>query len=249
MEGNLRFKQARIDHGYTLEQLSKLTGVKSRMLTNYQNGNRRLEALRVYSCLELFDPLDLDPEEFFESSLHYKESCDDKISEWKAAHPRDYCLSSLRNTTYGRITHLKYRGTVSDEDYEYILSGYKDCFNQLSHLLKTRDCQFMSENEYETFYLTYIYNVKKRLYYSSSLELPTGEILEKYLRSEYSSVSFSFLSKDFAIMIDHPYVSKLRGILSGKIEIGNLSILSALKLCYVLNIDFANIFRIVKNTT
>ncbi len=246
MEGYQAFKQARIDHGFSIERFSDITGIKPRSLVYYESGERSLDGLMVFKVLSLFEPLAINPEDFFDEFLHYKSDCDKRMTKWKQAHPRILNYSMLRHLSYDRIVHLKYRETISLEQYDKLIYYYRNTFDFLSNQMVNREN--LTENEYETEYLTFLYNIKSVLYMKPDMDYLLCEVLKYYFKSEFTALTFSFLSKDFAELIGYTSVPKLRKILSGELGLGNLSVIAALKLCYVLNLDFSKIFDSGKNT-
>ena len=73
MEVYQAFKQARIEHGFSIDSFSEATGIKPRTLISYENGDRSLEGLMVYKGLSLFEPLEISPEEFDKIQKEYNE--------------------------------------------------------------------------------------------------------------------------------------------------------------------------------
>ena len=246
MEGFEILKQTRIEHGYTIDELSSITGIKPRSLRYYECGEKSLNSLMVYTVLELFAPLDISPEDFFDRYFHYKEECDIQISNWKKEHPKILDYSSLRHLSYDRIAHLKYRDTISEKQYLKLMGYYQTIFNYLSALLNDRNT--LTEKEYDIEYLDFMYNAKRVLYGKDNLPDPLNDILRNYFRSEYVSQTFSFLPKEFATLIGYSMVSNLRKILAGELPLDKLSIIAALKLCYVLELEFPQIFYLGEKT-
>jgi transcriptional regulator with XRE-family HTH domain len=247
MEGYQAFKQARIEHGFSIESFSVATGIKPRSLTYYESGERSLGGVMVYKCLALFAPLELRPEEFFCEYLNYRTECDEQMLLWKAAHPRVLNYSILRHLSYDRIVHMKYRDTITAHQYEKLIYHYRATFDYLSDKLAGRDS--LTNEEYESEYLEFLYNVKKVLYMKPAMEHhPLVQIVEHYFKSEFTAHTFSFLANDFAGLIGYSGLHKLRKILDGELGLDNLSMIAALKLCYVLKLNFSEIFCVGENT-
>ncbi|MDY4838392.1 MAG: helix-turn-helix domain-containing protein [Lachnospiraceae bacterium] len=241
MEAYEVFKQARVAHGYSRADFSALTGVQVRSLQYYENGERSLSVLPVYKINALFEPLELDVEKFCEEFFGYKEEVDTKIELWRKNHPRVYNYSVLKNRTYQRLFHFKMRTreTISNDQNDLFFYHYTKCFDRLA-ILKG-DSDVITDSDYEREYLSFIYEIKKILYGDMYTVFPLNELTEQLFRSEYTSASFSFLSKDIADIIDYS-VQNLRKVFSGDLELNHLSVVTALKLCYVLQLDFFHIF-------
>lgn len=237
MEMHNILKQTRLNKGYTINQLSEITKIKPRSLNQYENGDNELYSLN--KCIVLFNALDLNVVEVYNDVFQYQEECDNNIKKWYEAHPRDYNYKSLKKHCYERIYHLKYHNIVSDNQYNKILSCYKNVFNNLSLCLEDR--LLLTPAEYENEYLNFLYNVKHLMYYKE-LDRAYDIVLSAYLRSEFSSVTFGFIPDDFINLINYTNKPKFRKILSGELKLDNLSIVPVLKLCYVLELDFNKIF-------
>lgn len=246
MEGYQAFKRARIEHGFSVASFSDATGIKPGTLISYENGDRSLEGLMVYKGLSLFKPLGISPEVFFDEFLHYKSDCDTHMLEWKKDHPRILNYSRLRHFSYDRIVHMKYRGTITLDQYDKMICYYKNTFDYLSNQISDREN--LTDEEYESEYLTFLFNIKNVLYMKPDMGYPLRELLKHYFKSEYTAQTFSFLTNNFAALIGYTYVSKLRKILAGELDLDNLSMFAALKLCYVLDLDFPKIFNLGENT-
>lgn len=243
MESRLILKKTRNDKGYTIKHLSEVTGFKPNILRYYESGDRSLDAVMVYKVLRLFEPLNLNPENVFD----YKKECDKEIAKWQTNHPRNFDYVSLRHQSYEKIMHLKYRKSITEEQFDKLMYYYRDTFDYLSVILD--DEKILSVAEYEDLYLRFLYISRMTLYLTGNEPEPQKTLLEAYLNCEYSSYTFSFLTKDFSNIIGYHKIDKLREILSGKMGLDNLSIKAALKLCYVLDVDFNSIFKLVKKTT
>ena len=242
-------KKARIDKKYSIETLSDITGIKPRSLTYYEAGQRALDSLMVYKALLLFESVDINPEEMFDECLSYKQECRNKIEEWRNEHPRNYNYSFLRHQAYQNIAHLKYRKTITDEQYNMLMCYYRETFDYIYVLLGGRNGEKeLSDKIYEEDYLPFMYKSKLCLYKTKEEAEPLNTVLEVYLCCEYSAATFSFLTKDFSDLMGYSNIKKLRKILSGELGLENLSIIAALRLCYILNFDFAEIFNLSKNT-
>ena len=243
MEISNILKQTRLKKGISISQLSDITNIKPRSLSYYESGRRSPNSLN--KCVLLFNTLGLDIVEVFEETIHYQEECDKQIAIWHKQHARIYNCKELKKQSYDKISHLKYNKSISEEQYIKILSYYKELFDFLATSMNDRDC--MTPEEYENHYFDFMYNVKSLIYYNK-VDDPLDTILKTYLKSEFSSVTFSFLSNDFIKIVGYSNPHKFRKILSGELDIENLSALSALKLCYILRLDFNSLFIYDKNT-
>lgn len=248
MESYKALKQARMDHGFSLDALSAETGIKKRSITYYESGKRQVTGLACSKILDLFAPLEIDPESFYEEHFGYKEECDKKMTAWRSEHPRVLDYASLRHQAYERIAHMKYRKTITDEQYGKLMSFYKDSFGRLSEKLSHKDKKELTDEEYENEYLCFLCNIKSALYLKPDVPEPLKSILLAYFRSEFTAGTFTLLQNDFAALIDYTTITKLRKMLTGELEIDRLPIITALRLCYILNISFTETFGLVKKT-
>lgn len=243
MEISNILKQTRLKKGISISQLSDITNIKPRSLSYYESGKRSPNSLSKYVIL--FNALELDIVDVYENVTHFQEECDRQIAIWQKHHARVYNYKVLKKQCYDKISHLKYNRSISDEQYNKILFYYKELFDSLAAAMIDRAC--LTSEEYENDYISFMYNVKLLIYYNK-IDNPLDTILKTYLASEFSSVTFSFLSDDFIRIVGYSNPHKFRKILSGELDIENLSILSALKLCYILQLDFNSLFIYDKNT-
>lgn len=246
MEAYQLLKQARIEKGFSMDSFSAATGIKKRSLTYYESGERQIENLMVYKCLSLLSPLGIDPESFFDESLHYKSDCDNRIRVWRQEHPRVLEYASLRHQSYDRIMHMKYRNSISPDQHDMLIHYYKQTFDYLSNELGER--KELTDTEYETYYLSFLGEVKTTLYAKDNLSEPLSLILKEYFKSEFAAQTFTFLPNDFSSLIGYTKFAKLRKILSGEVGLDSLTAISALRLCYILGLPFEKVFELGKNT-
>ena len=143
-----------------------------------------------------------------------------------------FFIQKVKKKIYARLAQIKGRGAIDPDKLNLIYAMYENffCNEYRKHIIGDT----ISEVDYETFVSPILYQIKLNM----SGELPAYEVSRNIVIAFYKS---GYEKKD---------VSKLCGIASqnlnyyinGKYEYGSLHTDTALKLCYLLKLDFKTLF-------
>ena len=232
MTGYEYFKQKRIERGYSIRQFGKAVDVTPRMVSYYETGEKPIERIPLYKMNKMAEHLEIDVEKFFDLYYPYKSNMDLAIEKWKQDNPTEYDFQKVKKKIYARLAQIKGRGAIDPDKLNLIYAMYENffCNEYRKHIIGDT----ISEVDYETFVSPILYQIKLNM----SGELPAYEVSRNIVIAFYKS---GYEKKD---------VSKLCGIASqnlnyyinGKYEYGSLHTDTALKLCYLLKLDFKTLF-------
>lgn len=154
------------------------------------------------------------------------------IEKWRQDNPTEYDFQKVKKKIYARLAQIKGRGAIDPDKLNLIYAMYENffCNEYRKHIIGDT----ISEVDYETFVSPILYQIKLNM----SGGLPANEVSRNIVIAFYKS---GYEKKD---------VSKLCGIASqnlnyyinGKYEYGSLHTDTALKLCYLLKLDFKTLF-------
>lgn len=232
MTGYEYFKQKRIEKGYSVRQFGKVVDITPRMVSYYEAGEKPIEHIPLHKINKIFDLLEIDIVEFFDCYYPYKETVDHAVENWKLENPVEYDFQKTKKKIYARLAQIKGRGVVEESKLNRIYDMYENFFCHESR--KYLICNTISEEDYNKFVNPILYQIKLDM----SGGLPENNISRNIMDAFYKS---NYRMKD---------ISKICGIapqnlnyyINGKFDYGSLHTDTALKLCYLLKLDFKKLF-------
>lgn len=232
MTGYEYFKQKRIEKGYSVRQFGKVAGITPRMVSYYEAGEKSIERMPLNRINKLFGLLEIDIVEFFDCYYPYKENMDRAVENWKLENPVEYDFQKTKKKIYARLAQIKGRGVVEESKLNRIYDMYENFF--CHECRKNLIGNTISEEYYKKFINPILYQIKLAM----SGDLPENDISRSIMDAFYKS---NYKMKD---------VSKMCGIapqnlnyyINGKFDYGSLHTDTALKLCYLLKLDFNKLF-------
>lgn len=230
MTGYEYIKQKRIEKGYTIRQFGKVVNIIPRMISYYEAGEKPIEHISLNKMNKMFDVLEIDIEDFFDCYYPYKHDMDLQIVKWRCDNPVECDFQIVKKKIYARLAQIKSRGTIEESKLKQIYDMYDDFFCN-----EQRKFFPISTEEYNKFVNPILYQIKLNM----SGGLPENDISRSIMIAFYQS---GYKIKD---------VSKICGITSqnlnyyinGKYDYGSLHVDTALKLCYLLKLDFKILFE------
>lgn len=231
MKGNEYIKEKRKSCHLSIRGFAMLCDIAPRMVSYYEKGESPLTSLPVSKAVRYFTVLDCDIEEFFFSFYPFKTELDGMLLSWTEAHPRCYTISVLKKKYYLRLAKIKERSCISVEEYNMLAQKYKNLFERV--LINK---SVLSDKEYDQYIIPFNRLIRKTLsVFSNDSGTIAGQIEDAIYNTEYS---FSDIGRFCGVTRLH-----LRGCLDGTYNMENIRIIFALKLCYVLGLDFNYIFK------
>ena len=232
MKGYEYFKKKRIDKGYSIRQFGKAVDITPRMVSYYEAGQKPIERIPLHKIITMFELLEIDIINFFDCYYPYKEDMDCAIKNWELQNPVEYDFEKTKKKIYARLAQIKSRGVVEESKLNHIYDMYEDFFCREAR--KDKKGNTISEKDYHEFVNPMLYQIKLDV----SGGLPQKDISCNIMNAFYKS---NYKIKD---------VSKMCGIapqnlnyyINGKYDYGSLHVDTALKLCYLLKLDFKKLF-------
>lgn len=232
MNGYEAFKKYREESGLSVRNFAAEMGIAPRSVSYYESGHLSCTQMPVYKAIKIFDFFGVSIEEFYDEYYPYKQELDKKIQEWKRNNPRELNYEIVKNRLYHRLAKIKQRQSIPTDKLEVIYDMYNSMFNQ--KIIQTDEAGNMTDLAYEKYVLPIFYEIRKGT--SIQPEDRTSQvILDAFLRKAY-------LDKDLCSFCD---VSKrlLSNLMNGGYDFNKVHIIAVLKLCYVLDLKFEEVFR------
>jgi hypothetical protein len=157
---------------------------------------------------------------------------DEKIKQWKVQNPKVLDYDILKHRMYQRLAKNKERGKIPAAHLDDIYALYQDTFERLESRMD--DVRKISEEDYRAYILPLNGQIKKELQQEPD-NIISKRIWSRIMQSEYSIPDVAALC---GISGWH-----LKGCITETYDFTNMHIDTALKLCYVLSIDFDREFR------
>ncbi|MDD3414198.1 MAG: helix-turn-helix transcriptional regulator [Lachnospiraceae bacterium] len=238
MTGNEFLKSKREDYGYSIRQFASDIGVSPRTITYYESGEKSIGAMSINKCIYMFHTLGMSIYDFFNTFYPYKEVIDEEKERWRKDNPSVYNFGLLKKRLYLRLAQIRKRERLGEADLEELMEMYESFFkNDAISYLESNDISVM---DYEKFVKPIYYKIKVKMN-----GLPVDEIgysiVDALCRTDYEL-------SDVAMMCD---ISKqhLNQCINGNFDFGAMHVYTALKLSYLLELDFEKIFvkKSIKN--
>lgn len=231
MTGNEFLKLRREECGYSIRKFADDIDVSPRTISYYESGEKRISAMSLNKCIYMFGRLGISICEFFDLYYPYKQSIDAEKERWTEQNPRIYNYGLLKKRLYLRMAQIKRRGRLREKELEEISALYDSFFKNPS--CPYSDGDDISPADYEKYIRPIYYKIK-----AGMNGLPsggTGRIITDALYKTDFSIS------DAAAICE---ITKqhLNMCINGNFDFGAMHVYTALKICYLLELDFEDIF-------
>ena len=231
MTGNEFLKQSRVNKGYSVRQFGKMADITPRMVTYYESGEKLVIHLPVYKCLTMFRLLDISVEKFFCEYYFLNKEVDAAVKQWNKEHPKELDFATLKKRIYYRLAQIKKRESISGKNLEYIYDLY-DIFFLQNHN-NYRAGQDISLSDYQNYIIPIFYQIK-----ISMNALPDERISRIILDTLYHT---DYTVSDLCFFCGIT-IQRLNDYLNNKRDFSGIHVDTAIKICYVLNLNFDEIF-------
>lgn len=231
MTGNEFLKMKREECGYSVRKFAVDIGVSPRTISYHESGEKRIGSISLNKCICMFRRLDIPVCEFFDLYYPYKHSIDEKKKQWAEQNLRTYNFGLLKKRLYLRLAQIKKRKRLGEKELEEILVLFEAFF-------KDPQCPYSDGDDISPFdYEKYV----RPIYYKIKIGmngLPSDEIGRTIIDALYKT---DFSISDVAAICD---ITKqhLNLCINGNFDFGAMHVYTALKLCYLLELDFEEIF-------
>lgn len=231
MTGNEFLKLRREKCGYSIRKFADDIDISSRTVSYYESGEKKINAISINKCICMFGRLDISVCDFFDLYYPYKQSIDEKKMRWIEQNPCIYNFGLLKKRLYLRIAQIKKRKRLRETELEEISALYDAFF-------KNPSCSYSDKDDIST--EDYEKNIRP-IYYKIKVGmngLPSDGIGRAIIDALYKT---DFSLSDVAAMCE---ITKqhLNLCISGNFNFGAMHVYTALKLCYLLELDFEEIF-------
>ena len=234
MNGNEAFKYLREQKEYTVRQFAALSGTSPRIITYYESGERQIPYMSVLKAFDIFDLLQADIETYMDEYYPYKKELDANLIQWKKENLRNLNYTLLKKRFYMQLAKIRERQNIPISLLDIIFSKYQETFSELEAFVDENGN--ISDAKYEEYIMPLQYAIKKGFRIESMPEnLISRNILEGICRTEFSVPEVAKLS---GITSQH-----LKGCINETFDFDKMHVCVALKLCYILNLDFNDTFR------
>lgn len=236
MDGKDYFKKLRTDKGYSIRQFANIADISPRLVTYYESGGKQIGSMSVEKSILVFECLNCSIVDFFDQYYSFKPDMDNKISEWKEKNKREYKFSVLKKRIYLRLAKIKERDILDQDVLNELFFMYEDYFNGI--LSEKCADGYLTEELYEKYVQKIFYRLKLAMN-----PLPGNDIGDTILDAIYKTdYSLSDVAKFCDITRQH-----LNRCITGNCSFALMHIDTALKLCYLLNLDFKRTFYFKKS--
>jgi transcriptional regulator with XRE-family HTH domain len=235
MTGYEVLKSKRVEHGWSVRNFAKMAGISFTSVTAYESGEMRIGLTPVYRAKTIFGLLELPITEFFGEYYPYKDYMDAEISAWNNAHPVDYNYMNVKKRLTERISQIKRRGNIETNELEIICKEFSSYFGV------RRDSDYiLSKEEYDLNVMPILCHIRTHI--DRVPGNPIGRVfVDAIHRTNYS---FTDVSSLCGVTKQHLYLC-----INGKADFNTMRTETALKICYMLNVDFDSVFDIVEKST
>lgn len=228
MNGKEALKHYRNEKGYTIRQLAALLQVSPKTVYSYESKDVQVTSMPVSRAIVYFGLLGVDVEEYFDSFYPYKEELSAKVEKWHTDNLVELSYDKLKTRLTQRITKAKGRQILSESLYEEI---YTQCLSSFELLKgKTDSNGFISVVDHEK----YIVPIYKRL------KMETYLIEDAYFKDKFAEAPYNLSELAEICDINGVYLTY---VVNGKRELQTMRVITVLKLCYVLQLDFKRLFQ------
>lgn len=233
MTGYEKFKQLRKNRGYTVRDFADQAGISSRSLTSYENGSLELLAISVEKCIRIFRLLDKKIPEFYYKNYPLKDEVDERLAKWQIMNPQTVNFMDMRVKLCNRLNKIRERHTIDEPILSRIITDYSLTFEQLESKVKSDGCITLED------YSLYVQPILYQIRWGNNKPCQDGFgncINDKLFMTDYT---YKDIASFIGITSEH-----LKHSIYGRYDYRKMHISVALKLCYVLNVSFQELFII-----
>jgi len=223
MNGKEALKLYRTEKGYSVRRFAALLQVTPKTVYAYESQEVPLASMPTGRAVRTFSLLEADLEDFFDSFYPYKEELANAIRVWQNKNPIELDFVVLKTRLNNRIMKVKERNVLSEKEYLKINNQFVKTFAVLE---KKKD---KGGKILESDYMKYVFPICQ-LIRKETYQIQNEWLRKGFLNSQYNLSEIA----DLCGISKRHFLS----VVSGEREISTLRILTVLKLCYVLNLDF-----------
>lgn len=223
MNGKEALKHYRTEKGYSVRRFAALLQVTPKTVYAYESQEVPLASMPTGRAVRTFSLLEVDLEDFFDSFYPYKEELANAIRLWQSKNPIELDFNVLKTRLNNRIMKAKERNVLSEKAFLKINNQFVKTFTVLE---KKKDS---TGNILESDYMKYVFPVCQ-LMRKATYQIQDNYLREGFLNSQYNLSEIA----DFCGISKRHFIS----VVNGEREISTLRIITVLKLCYVLKLDF-----------
>lgn len=231
MTGHEFFRNARESRGYSAKTFAVLMEISPSNMYEYERGNRSFAVIPVYKAIRMFDEVGISLEEFFDVYYPYKDEIDKKMQLWKHDNPREYQYQILKQRLMTRFSKMKARKNLPQEKFDDLYYLFTEIFEVAKYHLD--GAGNISETFYDDKIMTLLYEIKK------ATQKASGNVVSDIIQDEIDKTEY--VSSDIAKFIGMD-VRYFYNTIRGRFDFQKFHVLTALKLCYVLNLDIHDVF-------
>jgi len=231
MAGYEEFKQLRQNTGCTVRSFAELTKISSRSLTNYENGSLQLIAMPVEKSIRIFHCLNQDIPEFYYRNYPLKEEVDEQLAIWQIMNPQTFNFMDIRIKLFNRLNKIRERHTIDESILSRIITDYNLIVEEME--TKVQENGNFKPEDYERYVKPILYRIRW------GNDEPNQEGFGNCINDKLYMTDFTY--KDIASFIGITS-EHLKHSVYGKYDYNKMHIGVALKLCYVLNVSFQELF-------
>lgn len=228
MEGKDFLKKRREEKGFTVRQFAKEADVSPRLISYYEAGEKALDSIPLNKCIRMFRLLDYSVEDFYSRFFPYMQEIDEAVERWKKNNPLQYDYTVQKKRIYQRIAKIKERGSVDADILEQIHTMYDMFFGD-----RCGSGSMISEEDYRRYIIPIHYQIKVAM--KGLPAAPTcRRVTEALYQTDYSKTDIEAIC---GISRQH-----LNSCITGTSDFGTMRIITVLKLCYLLGLNFEDTF-------
>jgi hypothetical protein len=233
MKGNEYFKQKRETMGFSFDKFTNQAKVGRSTLFYIESGDISLTQISTERCVRMFRLLDIPVSDFYDEFYPYKDETARAIDRWDAENPLELRFPVVKRKVYNRLCKIKERKLFAEETVNELFDMYNSFFTQPDIMKKYRKSgNLMSVEDYEVYVVGINYRIMSEK--NSKNDGASGLILDKLAHTRYSVSDLSSIVGDIGRSNLSLYFN------TRKDSLPNMHIISLLKICYVLDIDFNN---------
>jgi DNA-binding XRE family transcriptional regulator len=232
MNGNEAFKQYREISGYSIRHLAAVADVSPRVISYYENGEKQITSMTCVKACLFFDLFQAEVVPFFDTYFPYKSELDVRMEQWQLDNPRELRFDVLKKRIYRRLAKIKERGRVAYGHMVELHGQYRETFEYLSH--RTDKEGKISGQDYTDYIIPLLCRIKREMQEEPENEI-SKVIWDYMMNSEYSNAEIASFCGVSGV--------HLKCCFNGTNDMSKMHIDTALKICYVLDIDFEKELR------
>lgn len=222
--------------GLTILALYMKTGISTRTFSDYFSGKLSLKNIPADSAILLFDALDTPIFDFYDENFPFKEELS-KAVEKAGKKKLSVSFGQYEDRLWYKISRYYYRKKITEAEREELKRMHDEAFYSSEpgkeFPYHARENAFLTYDEY----LKYIKPIEMKLDYLSDRESYADEETKVYRKIVESDFTLTEVANLCEITRQH-----LKGCLDGRYKLQSLKIITALKLSFLLNLDFREIF-------